>query len=126
MLSKGEWESMSDEKEREAEIIDAHQELVRHIEQSTGRMRALSWLTVAVALVLSLSYVSQLILPLTGTTSATVNLTDPVVVASELLVLILALAWLYIGVRDLRFSGRMRRDIVEARSKEKEIQDRLP
>ncbi len=116
---------MNEEEERGAAIIDAHQELVGHIEQSTGRMRVLSAVTVLVALVLALSYVSQLFLPLTGTTTATVNLTDPAIVASELVVLTMALAWLYLGVRDLRFSSRVRRDIMQARAKEKAIQDKL-
>lgn len=113
---------MSDEKERGPAIIDAHQELVGHIEQSTGRMRVLSGATIVVALVLALSYVSQLILPLTGTTSATVNLTDPVIVASEMFVLALALAWLYLGLRDFTFASRVRKGILDARVKEKKIQ----
>ena len=116
---------MSDERERGPDIIETHQELVRHVEQSTGRIRGLSIITVAVALVLAASYLSQLALPLTGTTSVTVNLTDPGSMAAELIVLALVLIWLYVGIQDLRFSSRMRAEIRSARLREKEIQDRI-
>ena len=116
---------MSDGEERGPRIIDAHQELIKHIEQGAGRIRALSIVTIGVAMVLAASYVSQLLLPLAGVTSVPVNLTDPGTVGAELVVLGLALIWLYVGVRDLRFSSRMRAEIGEARSKEKEIQDRI-
>jgi len=115
---------MSDN-ERVADIIDAHQELVRHIEQGAARMRVLSALTLIVAAVLAASYLSQLALPLTGTTTVTVNLSDPYNIAVEFVVLALALVWLYVGVQDYRFSSRMKRDILEARLKEKQIQDRI-
>jgi hypothetical protein len=116
---------MSDEKERGAEIIDAHRELVSRIEQSTGRIRALSIATVIVAVVLAVSYVSQLILPLTGTSTVTVHLADPANVALELLVFALAVVWLYVGVSDYRFSSRVRAQIGAARSKEKEIEEKV-
>lgn len=116
---------MSDEREKAPEIIDAHQELVRHIEQSAGRMRILSIVTVVVAAVLAVSYLSQLALPLTGTRTVTVNLSDPVNVATEIAVLALALIWLYVGLQDLRFSSRLKGEIRTARSKEKEIQARI-
>jgi hypothetical protein len=116
---------MSDEKERGPQIVDAHQELVRRIEQGTGRMRALSIITIAVAAVLAVSYVSQLALPLTGTLIVTVNLNDPATVAAELIVLALALTWLFVGVQDLRFSWRVKAEIQQARTKEREIEDRL-
>ena len=115
---------MSDN-ERVADIIDAHQEMVRHIEQGAARMRVLSALTLIVAAVLAASYLSQLALPLMGTTTVTVNLSDPYNIAVELVVLALALVWLYVGVQDYRFSSRMKRDILEARLKEKQIQDRI-
>jgi hypothetical protein len=116
---------MSDEMERGPEIIDAHQELVRHIEQSAGRIRILSILTLVVAAVLAASYVSQLALPLTGTKTVTVNLSDPTNVAVELVVLSLSIIWLYVGLQDLRFSSRMKGEIKTARSKEKELQNRI-
>ncbi len=116
---------MSDDKERGADIIDAHQELVRHVEQGAGRIRILSILTVVVSVVLAASYLSQLALPIMGTTSVTVVLTDPANIAAEILVLALALIWLYVGVSDLRFSWKMKAEIRSARTKEKEIEDRI-
>lgn len=115
---------MSDEKERGPAIIEAHQEMVGHIEQGARRMRALSILTEVVAAVLAFSYGLQLALPLGGTTSVTVHLTDPGNVAAELVVLGLALAWLYVGFRDLRFSSSMRRAIRVSRENEDELRAR--
>lgn len=116
---------MSDDKERGPGIIDAHQEMVRHIEQSAGRIRILSILTVGVAVVLAASYLLQLILPLTGTTTVTVDLTAPTNIVTEVAVLALVLVWLYVGISDLRFSSRMKNEIGGARSKEKGIQDKI-
>ena len=116
---------MSDEKERGPQIIDAYQELVLRIEQGTGRMRALSIITIAVAVVLAVSYVSQLGLLMTGTRTVTVNLGDPGTVAAELIVLVLVLTWLFVGIQDLRFSWKMKAEIRQARTEEKEIRDRL-
>jgi hypothetical protein len=116
---------VSNDKERGPGIIDAHQEMVRHVEQSAGRIRILSVLTVAVAVVLASSYLLQLILPLIGTTTVTVDLTSPSNIITELAVLALVLVWLYVGINDLRFSSRMKKEIGGARSKEKGIQEQI-
>lgn len=116
---------MSDEAERGPRILDAHQELVRHIESSTGRIRDLSIITVIVAGVLTFSYAWQLLLPLFGQSTVTVNLTEPTNIAAELIVLALALLWLVVGFSDLRFSLRMKGEIAKARAQENEIQDRI-
>jgi len=116
---------MTDDKEAATEIIDAHQELVGRIEQSTGRIRALSLVTIVVAAILAVSYVSQLALPLMGTDTVTVHLSDPANIASELVVLLLALAWMYVGVSDYRFSSRVRGQIDSARREEREIEEKL-
>ena len=116
---------MSEEKERAPAIMDAHQDLVRHIEQSATRMRLLSAVTMVVGGVLAFAYITQLLLPLMGTATVTVNLSDPANVAVELIVLGLALLWLFVGAQDLRFSWRMEREIGTARAKEKEIEDRI-
>ncbi|MBI3841390.1 MAG: hypothetical protein HY297_05510 [Thaumarchaeota archaeon] len=116
---------MTEESDARAGIMEAHQEFVAHIEGGASRMRVLSAVTVAVSAVLALSYLSQLLLPLLGTRSVTVNLGDPGVQAGELAVLAVALAWLYVGLRDLRFSSRMKKEILAARAREKEMQDRI-
>lgn len=115
---------MSQEEER-AGVIQAHQELVGHIEKSTGMIRALSGLTVVVAIVLSASYLYELVLPSIGVTSVTVNLADPANQAAEVLVLLLALLWLYVGARDYIFSSRIRKQIRRARSDEAEIERKI-
>lgn len=116
---------MGSDGDREAEVIGAHQEMIARIEEVGGRMRALSLATLVVAAALAVSYVSQLALPFAGVTTVTVDLTDPSNVAAELVVLALALAWLYVGAEDLRFSWRVKSQIRRARSKEREIQDKL-
>ncbi len=113
---------MTDEK---TDIIEAHQDLVGHIEKSASGLRLLSGVTIAVALFLSVSYAYQLLLPALGTTSVTVNLTDPTNEATEVVVLLLALVWLYVGARDLLFASRMSKDIRAARFKEREIEGRI-
>ena len=116
---------MSEEAEKGPGILDAYQEMVSRIEQGAGRMRGLAALTVAVASLLSAAYLLQLALPLTGAKSETVDLTDPALVAAEVLVLTLTLLWLYVGVSDLRFTSRMRGEIGAARAKERHLQDEM-
>jgi hypothetical protein len=116
---------MSEEAERGPEILDAHQELVSRIEQSTGRMRALAAITVVVAVLLSVAYLVQIALPLMGTTTQTVNLADPTLIATEIGVLALVLIWLYVGISDLRFTLRLKREIGSARAKEGQLQERM-
>jgi len=41
-------------------------------------------------------------------------------------VLALALLWLYVGVSDLRFTWRIRGEIGAAREKEEQLRDRMP
>jgi hypothetical protein len=116
---------MAEDPENASKVIDAHQEMVARVEQGTSRVRALSVITIIVAGVLSVAYLSQLALPLTGVKTVTVNLTDPANVVTELVVLALALAWLYVGISDLRFSWRIRGEIESARRREKELQERV-
>jgi len=116
---------MTEDVERGPAILDAYQELVSRIEQSARRMRMLAALTVAVAVLLSIAYIFQIALPLTGTTSETVNLSDPTLMAAEVLVLVLTLLWLYVGVSDFRFTSRVRGEIAAARVKERQLQERM-
>jgi hypothetical protein len=116
---------MNDEKEKGVEILEAHQEMVGHIERGAQRIRALSAVTILVAVVLSVSYVYELLLPLTGVKTVTVDLTAPSNQAAEVLVLILVLAWLYVGIRDLLFATKMSREIARARAGEEEVGKRM-
>jgi len=117
---------MSDEREDAVKVIEAHQELVTRLERTTGRMRALSLVTVLVAVFFALAYAYQLLLTFTGTKTVTVNLTDPANEATEIVVLLLALAWLYVGARDYLFSTRIKKAVGRARVNEKELEKRLP
>ena len=116
---------MGEEVERGPQILDAHQELVRHVEEGAARIRLLSVITLIVAAVLAVSYVYQIALPFTGTTIVTVNLSDSANIVAEFVVMLLALVWVYVGVSDLRFSWRIQNEIRVARSKEREIEKRV-
>jgi hypothetical protein len=125
-LMQGRLLGLSDREEQGPNVIEAHQDFVRHVEQGANRMRALSIATLVVSVVLAVSYISQLALPLAGTTEVTVYLTDPTNIAVELVVLGLALVWFYVGVRDYSYSTKMRRDISIARAREDEIRAKIP
>ena len=89
-------------------------------------MKILSSVTIFVTVVLSANYAYQLVLPaLTGTKIVTVDLTDPLLEALEFIVLILTLAWLYIGLSDLQYARRMTRTIKDARRAEHELEMRI-
>lgn len=106
--------------------IEAHEEFVQHIEAGERRMRSLSLITVAVAALLSLSYVAQIVLPFaTGATSVTVNVNDPTLLAFELLLLLLTLAWLGVGLRNYRFATRLGTMVKQARTAERELEKKL-
>ncbi len=105
--------------------MEAHQELVARIEQSLSRIRALSLATVVVALILAASYASQLVLPLYGVKTVTVNLTDPANEALELVVLALSMVWLYVGVTNILFLRRVGPRIASARLRERELENRI-
>jgi hypothetical protein len=97
--------------------IEAHEEFLQHVEDGRARTRLLSVITIVVAFVLAISYAYQLLLPYaTGTTVVTVDLTDPSLIASEVLVLLLTGAWLYVGIVNYLFSTRLGRSIQKARA----------
>lgn len=113
---------MPEEEPRGVRIIEAHQELVRHVEESSARIRALAVVTVVVAALLAALYAYQLAVPVAfGLTTVTVNLTSPANVATELVVLGLALVWLYVGARDYAFASKLAGEIRRAREDEKKI-----
>lgn len=86
----------------------------------------LSIVTLVVSVLLLASYFSQLLLPFaTGKTTVTVNLVDPSLLVFEGLIIVLTLVWLYMGAVNYLFSTRMRRQVREARAKEREIEKRM-
>jgi hypothetical protein len=105
--------------------VDIHEEFIQHVEDGSRKMRLLSGISAVVALLLILSYVSQLALPLTGITSVTVSLNDPTLIVTEFLLLALAVAWLYVGVMNYRFTTSLARQIARARAAEAEMEKKL-
>ena len=116
--------AMSDDAGRLA-VVEAHRELVSRIEESAARIRALSVATVVVAGLLAASYSFQLALPLTGLKSVTVSLASPVDEGAEVVVLVLALVWLYVGAANLLFLSRVGSRIAEAKQREREIEKEI-
>lgn len=107
-------------------IIEAHEELVQHLEAGERRIRTLSIITVVVAFLLAASYFSQILLPLVSPTkNVQVNLGDPTLILVEVLLLILSAAWIYIGVVNYLFSTRLGKQIREIRAEEKELEKRI-
>lgn len=119
-------ETPAQEKSPVVSMIETHEEFIQHIEGGSSMMRTLSAITIVVSLVLLLAYISQLLLPYaTGVTTQTVNLVDPTLQATEVAVSVLALLWLYVGIRDLLFSQRMRRAIREIRALERDMEKQV-
>jgi hypothetical protein len=111
------------EKSPVVSMIETHEEFIQHIESGSSMMRTLSAITIVVSFILLLAYVSQLLLPyVTGETVQPVNLLDPTLQGTEVAVSVLALLWLYVGVRDFLFTRRMGRAIREIRNLEKDIE----
>jgi hypothetical protein len=104
-------------------IVEAHEEFIQHIEAGSSRLKALSITSMAVALFLLVSYLIQEVLPFTsGTTVVTVNLLDPTLVAVQTILILLAFAWLYVGLVNYLFARRLGGKIKQAREKEREIE----
>lgn len=117
---------MSDKGEARVAAIEAHEDFLQHIEDGRSKIRLLSVITVVVAFFLAVSYAYQLLLPLTtGTKVVEVNLADPSLIASEVLFLLLAGAWLYVGIVNYLYQTRLGRSIQKARAMENEIERRM-
>jgi hypothetical protein len=107
-------------------IDEAHEDFAQHIEAGSRRIRVLSILTLVVSVLLLASYASQILLPfVTGQTTVTVNLVDPSLLVFEGLLVVLTLAWLYVGAINYLFSTRLGRQVKEARAKEREIEKKI-
>ncbi len=106
--------------------IEAHEEFVQHIENGGTRIRVLSIISIIIAGFLIASYFSQLLLPyVSNTRVVTVNLLDPGLVLTEVVVLVVAAAWMYVGITDYLFARRLGRQVREIRAAEKELEKRI-
>jgi hypothetical protein len=113
---------MSEERPSQVEI---HEDFLQHVEDGSSRMRLLAAISAIVALLLIVSYVYEIALPFTGTTSVTVTLNDPTLITTEIAVLALAIAWLYVGVSNYRFTTSLAKRIAAARAAEAEMEKKL-
>jgi hypothetical protein len=115
-----------DEKSPAVMIIEAHEELVQHIEQGQSRIRLLSVITIVVAFLLAASYFSQIVLPFVGGPRyETVDLLNPSLLVFEVALLALSAAWVYVGVVNFLFSTRLGKQVVEIREAERQLQKRI-
>lgn len=108
-------------------VIDAHEELMQQLESGQAKVRALSLVTVVVAFLLVASYFSQILLPFVSGSSRyqTVDLMSPTLIATEVVLIVLAAAWIYVGVVNYLFSARLNRRIREIRAYQKQVMDRM-
>jgi hypothetical protein len=87
---------------------------IQRVEEGISRLKVLAAVTLVVSFLLLVSYASQVILPFaTGQTTVTVNLLDPILLVFEGLLILLAIAWVYVGAINLlwthRVGGRVRK-----------------
>ena len=111
--------------EKQPSEVEIHEDFLQHVEDGSRKMRWLSAVSAIVAAILAASYLLQLALPLTGTTSVTVSLTDPTLIATEVAVLALTLAWLYVGASNYRFTTGLAGRIKAARAVEAEMEKKI-
>lgn len=119
---------MSDGEERSPAVmaIEAHEELLQHVEAGDAKMRMLSIITVVVAFILAASYSSQILTPFVSHTRfVQVDLLDPTLIVVQILLLILAAVWVYIGVSNYLFAVRSRGQIREIRALERQMEKQI-
>ncbi|HUI01208.1 MAG TPA: hypothetical protein VLX56_06220 [Nitrososphaerales archaeon] len=109
-----------------AMFIEAHEEFIQHIEAGQRRIRSLSVITVMVALLLAAGFLVQILYPFAlGESTVTVNVSDPTLIAVEVALLVLAVAWAILGFENYRFSTRLGEMTRGARAAEKELEKKL-
>jgi hypothetical protein len=118
---------MSGEESPSRSLLEAHESFIQHVEAGRSRIRLLSVITVIVAFLLVASYFSQLVLPLVSPSARfqTVDLLNPSLIATQVLLIILVAAWLYVGVANYLFASRLGRSIREIRTAERELEKRI-
>lgn len=117
---------MSDKGDARVAAIEVHEDFLQHVEDGRSKIKLLSIITIVVAFIFEVSYGYQLLLPvMTGTKIVVVNLTDPALIASEFVFILLGGAWLYVGIVNYLFQTRMGRSIDRARAMEREVERRM-
>jgi len=106
--------------------IELNELFMQRLEEGTGRLKILSTVTLLVSVLLLASYASQVILPFaTGQATVTVNLLDPGLLVFEALLILLTIAWLYVGGLNLLWARRIGGRIKKVREKEDEMLKRI-
>ena len=114
---------MPDKAEVDVALYEISDDFAEHIEKGSRRIRLLSLITLGISVILLASYFSQIIYPfVTGQTTVVVNLTEPSLLALEGVLVLLTLAWLYVGAVNYLFSSRMAKAVKEAREHERSIE----
>lgn len=114
---------MKEEEVSPQTVLDLREEVLQRVEAVGTRIRRLASVTVIVASLLALSYIIEMVYPYaTGSTSETVNLRDPGLMAVEAFLTVLAVVWIYVGVSDYRFVSRLNKSIQVAREREREVE----
>ncbi|MBI2648508.1 MAG: hypothetical protein HYY68_06810 [Thaumarchaeota archaeon] len=117
---------MSEETPPGVRVLEAHEEFKQHIEAGASKVTALGLITMVVAFLLLASYFSQLLLPYVGGTRyQTVDLLNPALVVTQILLMILTAAWLYVGAVNYLFGRRLGRTVREIRASEKQLEKRI-
>ena len=107
-------------------VIEAHEEFKQQIEAGASKVRILGIITMGVTLLLIISYLYQLILPYSsGTRYVQVDLLDPTLAATQILLIVLVGAWFYVGVTNYLFATRMQKRVREIRAGETELEKRV-
>jgi len=114
---------MSEDKDASVSIIELQEEFIQHIESGGRKIRLLALIAIFAGGYFALNYFIQLIvLPYgLGIRSETVNLVDPVLVATGAISLAISLLWFYAGLRDLIFERRLARRIEEVRKLQRQV-----
>lgn len=114
---------MPDKAEVDVALYQINDDFSEHIEKSSRRIRILSVITLVISVILLASYFSQIVYPfVTGQTIVSVNLVDPSLLALEVVLVLLTLAWMYVGAVNYLFSSRMAKAVKQAREQEHKIE----
>jgi hypothetical protein len=106
---------------------EAQEAFMQHLERGSSRIKLLSIITIIITIFLAAAYVSQLVLLpyVFHIRTQTVNLLDPGLVISELVLLTIVLIWLSVAVRELIFVTRLSNQIREIRSLQAQIEKKI-
>jgi uncharacterized membrane protein len=116
---------MSEERSPVSTMMEAHEEWLRRMDATASRTRRLSVVTIVAAGLLTLGYAYQFILSLTGTPVVVVQVSDPVLIGIQGILLAVVVLWLYTGLGFYRFTTRLKKQVAKAREEEAELERRI-